>query len=263
MTSFTILFSQLSSASLHFTCRKNHSNLYRQTVQIEALIEIEEQIAEFSQQLMVQIARSPNQNSAELSQMWKDLEVLKETSLDLSEQVLSDPDLTTPNTIDLLSQNIRDLKGRLLSYQQNSEKGAQRDAHSFSELMGAPQTVKADFIYQLEPSIDSQGNQRKEQRSVQFSQEIVDFFSERPGSPQFFFRAIQQGYVGPFSGAGIMRISDVHPDLIEVKWPNGPEGNYRLMGCRHKAGHLIIKKVYFKRNSGHSGSLAIFRNLCS
>ncbi len=75
---------------------------------------------------------------------------------------------------------------------------------------------------------------------------------------QKLLRGLLKGFVAPKSGSGIVRMTDVHKNFIEVK---GLPSLYRLLGCI-EGNRLRIKKVYHKRNEGAGGSLATFSSLC-
>jgi hypothetical protein len=73
-------------------------------------------------------------------------------------------------------------------------------------------------------------------------------------------RSIVKGYVGPHGGDGILRITDRHEALVEIKFVS--KGNSKLIGCRRAGGLIEILRFYEKHNEGAGGSLKRFAKLC-
>lgn len=257
------LFCQSAQAELHLSCKKAHEPQYRQAFNLEVAIGLEDRLLELIAEFEAKQVRSPNPNSAEWILLRGEIDAIKDPLEELTSQILSSEDFDLGSSHLTIAKRMNELQGRLRVSPQNSLSKEIKERTSFTDLIESPGALKPESTYFLDQVLDVNGSERHEPRSVEFSQEIVDFFAQRAGAASLYFRAIKQGYVGPFAGAGIMRIPDIHPDLVEVKWPNGSEGNYRLMGCRHKAGHLVLLRVHKKRNGGQAGSLAIFRHLCS
>lgn len=93
-----------------------------------------------------------------------------------------------------------------------------------------------------------------EDRAVKEMARLDDLTVER------LLRSIKKGFVPPVSGPGVVRLTDLHKNLVEVKIVK--KGVTRLIGC-FEAGHLYVKRVYHKRNEGRGGALGTYRDLCN
>ncbi len=133
---------------------------------------------------------------------------------------------------------------------------------SYAQLIEQPELLKIGAVYEV-PQASGQGGQATLHKvSVKFSKDIIDYFREDVQRGHRFLRAIQKGYVPGKSGSGIVRITDQHENLVEVKVIGGNEGHQRLIGCREPDGIISILKVYEKHNEGGSGALKKFASLC-
>ncbi len=133
---------------------------------------------------------------------------------------------------------------------------------SYGQLIEQPELLKIGTVYAV-PQASGQGGQASLHKvSVKFSQDVLDYFREDVQRGHRFLRAIQKGYVPGKSGSGIVRITDQHENLVEVKVIGGNEGHQRLIGCRHADGVISILKVYEKHNEGGGGALKKFASLC-
>lgn len=96
--------------------------------------------------------------------------------------------------------------------------------------------------------------------TVRFTREFVGEFIElEPEFGRRFLRAIQRGFKPAASGSGLVRITDVHKALVEVKVIGTKE---RLLGCL-RSGELELRRVITKRNENKGGALARYRDLCT
>ncbi len=92
-----------------------------------------------------------------------------------------------------------------------------------------------------------------EDRALKEMQKLDDLTVER------LLRSIKKGFVPPVSGPGVVRLTDIHRALVEVKIVK--KGVTRLIGC-FESGHLYVKRVYHKRNEGRGSALGNYRDLC-
>lgn len=174
---------------------------------------------------------------------------------------------------DLLSENIGrigDFERRFQEIQEQLLKAKEVKAAQpniapdrFSDLIDAPSRLKAEIQYEVPQAASVAGASSTKKLSVSFSREILDYFNADIERGSRFLRAIQKGYIGTAAGSGIVRITDHHEALVEIKVIGGKEGHQRLIGCRKNEGFIQILKVYEKRNEGAGGSLKHFAALCS
>jgi hypothetical protein len=133
---------------------------------------------------------------------------------------------------------------------------------AFSDVIEKPSLLKANTHYEVPVANTITGVASAHKLSVNFAPEVLDYFTADSQRGSRFLRAIQKGYVPSGSGSGIVRITDQHEKLVEVKVIGGNEGHQRLIGCRQGDGTIAILKVYEKRNEGGGGSLKRFASLC-
>lgn len=132
----------------------------------------------------------------------------------------------------------------------------------FQELIESPQLLEVAAHYDVPQAAAVAGSASAKKLSVSFTREVLDYFKADLERGSRFLRAIQKGYIGTGSGSGIVRITDHHEALVEIKVIGGKEGHQRLIGCRRADGYIEILKVYEKRNEGSGGSLKHFAELC-
>lgn len=133
---------------------------------------------------------------------------------------------------------------------------------SFKDLIETPAQIRVATKYDVPQASGVAGSTSAKKLSVSFTREVLDYFAVDLERGSRFLRAIQKGYIGTGSGSGIVRITDHHEALVEIKVIGGKEGNQRLLGCRRADGYIEILKVYEKRNEGGGGSLKHFAELC-
>lgn len=132
----------------------------------------------------------------------------------------------------------------------------------FKDLIETPTLLRAETRYDVPQASGVAGSASAKKVSVSFTREVLDYFFVDLERGSRFLRAIQKGYIGSGSGSGIVRITDHHEALVEIKVIGGKEGHQRLIGCRRNDGYIEILKVYEKRNEGGGGSLKHFAELC-
>ena len=132
----------------------------------------------------------------------------------------------------------------------------------FARLIEKPTEIREGTRYEVPQASGVAGSTSAKKLSVSFTREVLDYFGIDLERGSRFLRAIQKGYIGSGSGSGIVRITDHHEDLVEIKVIGGKEGNQRLIGCRRADGYIEVLKVYEKRNEGGGGSLKHFAELC-
>ncbi|CAN5686243.1 hypothetical protein BH10BDE1_BH10BDE1_00750 [soil metagenome] len=135
-------------------------------------------------------------------------------------------------------------------------------AHPFHSLIETPSLLKTGVTYEVPQAAGHGGEASIHKVSTTFSQDVLDYFKADATRGSRFLRAIQKGYVPSGSGSGIVRITDQHEKLVEIKVIGGNEGHQRLIGCRQADGLIHILKVYEKRNEGGGGSLKRYASLC-
>ncbi len=156
------------------------------------------------------------------------------------------------------------LRNRLSEVSNPTSRGtaAATSSLSYAQLIEQPELLKTGAVYEV-PQASGQGGQASLHKvSVKFSQDVLDYFRDDVQRGHRFLRAIQKGYVPGKSGSGIVRITDQHENLVEVKVIGGNEGHQRLIGCRQADGMISILKVYEKHNEGGGGALKKFASLC-
>lgn len=136
------------------------------------------------------------------------------------------------------------------------------EIHNIMELIEEPQMILSNYEYLVPQAYSISGKPSSQKMSVRFSEETAEFIKSDVAGGARFLRSILKGYVPAGSGSGIVRITDQHENLIEIKTIGGREGNTRLIGCRGAAGSITILKVYEKKNEGGGGSLKKFSLLC-
>lgn len=194
-----------------------------------------------------------NEKHLELSTLKSDYETL-------ADDLLSD-DLTRIGNFESRIQNLR---ARLHAVSDLSVSSAPTPVkpRPFQELIDSPNLLKASVRYEVPQAAASAGAANVKKLSVSFTREVLDYFGVDAERGPRFLRAIQKGYVGSGAGSGIVRITDQHEALVEIKVIGGKEGHQRLIGCRRSDGYIEILKVYEKRNEGAGGSLKHFAELC-
>lgn len=174
---------------------------------------------------------------------------------------------------DLLSEDIKrigDIENRLT--QMRAQLGQTLDVHAstakpveyeFKDFIEAPSRIQFGTRYEVPQASGIAGTASAKKLSVSFTREVLNYFSVDLERGSRFLRAIQKGYIGSGSGSGIVRVTDQHEALVEIKVIGGKEGNQRLIGCRRTDGLIEIMRVYEKRNEGGGGSLKHFAELCN
>ena len=131
---------------------------------------------------------------------------------------------------------------------------------SFNELADNPDLISPRLSYEVPQPSSSTGVQSANKLSVKFNAAVIDELRKDPHSASRFMRSMIKGYVGAHGGDGILRITDQHEALVEVKFVS--KGNSRLIGCRRAGGLIEILRFYEKHNEGTGGSLKRFAKLC-
>lgn len=131
---------------------------------------------------------------------------------------------------------------------------------SFSDISENPELISPRLTYQVPVPDSIFGASAAGKLSVRFSEEVVSELIKAPHESHRFMRSLLKGYIGPHAGDGILRITDQHEDLVEIKFVS--KGAHRLIGCRRPGGLIEVLKYYEKRNEGAGGSLKRFAKLC-
>lgn len=126
------------------------------------------------------------------------------------------------------------------------------EAQFCESLIADVQSIRPGLVYIIE-------NTDRHLGSVQFSEDVTgDLEDVDSRFPARLLRAILHGFVGAHSRSGIVRLRDIHKDLVEVKVIGT---DLRVLGCVNK-GHLTLKRMIKKRNENKGGSLARYAYLC-
>ncbi len=113
------------------------------------------------------------------------------------------------------------------------------------EVIENPESLEAGRIYSTgDPHLRTVSVDHRAQKEISALDNLT---IER------LFRSVKKGIVPPVSGPGVVRLTDVHRNLVEVKIVR--KGVTRLIGCLN-GGHLTVMKVYHKRNEGKGGAWA-------
>ncbi len=131
---------------------------------------------------------------------------------------------------------------------------------SFNELTDNPELISSKLVYEVPQPSSTSGNQSVNKLSVKFNDAVISELRKDPHSASRFLRSMVKGYVGAHAGDGILRITDQHEALVEIKFVS--KGNSRLIGCRRAGGLIELLRFYEKHNEGGSGSLKRFAKLC-
>jgi hypothetical protein len=131
---------------------------------------------------------------------------------------------------------------------------------TFSEISENPELISSRITYQVPIPDSISGASAAGKLSVRFADEVVSELVKAPHESHRFMRSLMKGYIGPHAGDGILRITDQHEDLVEIKFVS--KGAHRLIGCRRSGGLIEILKYYEKKNEGSGGSLKRFAKLC-
>ncbi|MDZ4085010.1 MAG: hypothetical protein U1E10_18860 [Bdellovibrionales bacterium] len=131
---------------------------------------------------------------------------------------------------------------------------------SFNELADNPDLISPRLSYEVPQPSSSTGVQSANKLSVKFNAAVIEELRKDPHSASRFLRSMVKGYVGAHGGDGILRITDQHEALVEIKFVS--KGNSRLIGCRRAGGLIEILRYYEKHNEGTGGSLKRFAKLC-
>lgn len=127
-------------------------------------------------------------------------------------------------------------------------------AETCETLLSQDKLAQPEVIYTIE-------NVDRHLHSLRLADEVVTDLNE--ADPRFaarLMRAVLHGFVGAHSGSGVVRLKDIHKDLVEVKVIGT---DVRAIGC-FRNGHLYLKRLIKKRNEGKGGSLAKkFASFCT
>ena len=193
---------------------------------------------------------------------------LEITEIQANYEALTDDLLSeTPSRFADFESRFQSIKSRLehaLSFNElkRTATAPQASTQKFQDLIESPHLLEVATHYEVPQAAAVAGAASAKKLSVSFTREILDYFKADLERGSRFLRAIQKGYTGTASGSGIVRITDHHEALVEIKVIGGKEGHQRLIGCRRSDGYIEILKVYEKRNQGSGGSLKHFAELC-
>lgn len=165
---------------------------------------------------------------------------------------LVDEGLSPSPNVDHLWLEARQLVGQIISLIAPSEcPVATGERPCLGEVLSDPSRLESELDYETgDPHL----------RTVSFeSQALKEMLRLDSLTVERLLRSLKKGFVPPQSGPGVVRLTDLHKNLVEVKIVK--KSVTRLIGC-FQSGHLIVKRVYHKRNEGHGRGLGVYRDLC-
>lgn len=213
-------------------------------------VESELSIAEATTNKLLRDGQRNSSLAAERLQRQAELVKLRERYETLSNEVLDGPF----NKVYL--ENAEALERDLRQVTSGANQPSHLASSDYSAMIDHPSSVRAEVRYDVPQPADLTGHSAVQSLSVTFSTDVLKYFDKDPTRASHFLRALQKGYIAPYGGSGIRRLTE-HGNLVEVKI----KGDVRLLGCRGKNGHIEILKAYVKHNHGEA-DMKRFAHLC-
>lgn len=228
---------------------------------IDFLADLETRVQNLASELKVHVANSGlsgSPRSSIQSQLDSETQQLQARVGALIDKTLEDGSQTVGHEFEMATENLR---RTAMSLRRNTLIAIRREqGAAFSEIAENPELISSRHTYNVPVPDSISGASAAGRLTVRFSSEVIDELVKAPHESHRFMRSLIKGYVGSHAGDGILRITDQHEDLVEIKFVS--KGAHRLIGCRRPGGLIEILKYYEKRNEGAGGSLKRYAKLC-